>query len=43
MDTLYKILLAAHGLCGLVALVTFWMAASRRRARPGTCAWARPT
>ena len=25
MDTLYRILLAGHGLSGLVALVTFWI------------------
>jgi hypothetical protein len=34
MDTLYKMLLAAHGLCGLVALVTFWMAAFARKGAP---------
>ncbi len=34
MDTLYKILLAAHGLCGLVALVTFWMAAFAKKGAP---------
>lgn len=34
MDTFYKILLSAHGLCGLVALVTFWMAAFAKKGAP---------
>lgn len=34
MDALYKILLAAHGLCGLVALVTFWVAAFAKKGAP---------
>jgi len=34
MDTLYRILLAAHGLSGLVALVTFWTAAAAKKGSP---------
>lgn len=34
MDTLYRILLAGHGLSGLIALVTFWMAAFAKKGSP---------
>lgn len=34
MDTLYRILVAGHGLSGLVALVTFWMAAFAKKGSP---------
>jgi hypothetical protein len=34
MDTVYKALLLAHVLCGLVALITFWMAAFAKKGSP---------
>ena len=34
MDTFYRILVAAHGLVGLVALVTFWLAAFAKKGSP---------
>jgi hypothetical protein len=34
MDTAYKVLLLAHVLCGLIALVTFWMAAFAKKGSP---------
>jgi hypothetical protein len=34
MDTLYRILLAIHGLAGIVALVTFWAAAFAKKGSP---------
>ena len=34
MDTAYQSLLLAHGLSGLVALVTFWIAAFARKGTP---------
>ncbi len=34
MDTAYQSLLLAHGLCGLVALVTFWVAAFAKKGAP---------
>lgn len=34
MDAAYKILLIVHGLCGLVALVTYWIAALAKKGAP---------
>lgn len=34
MDTAYQSLLLVHGLCGLVALVTFWVAAFAKKGAP---------
>lgn len=34
MDTVYKFLLLVHGLSGLVALITFWMAAFAKKGSP---------
>lgn len=34
MDTVYRSLLLAHGLCGLVALVTYWIAAFAKKGSP---------
>lgn len=34
MDTAYQSLLLVHGLCGLVALVTFWIAAFAKKGAP---------
>ena len=34
METAYQSLLLAHGLCGLVALVTFWIAAFAKKGSP---------
>lgn len=34
MDTFYRLLVAAHGLVGLVALVTFWIAAAAKKGSP---------
>jgi hypothetical protein len=34
MDTAYQSLLLVHGLCGLVALVTFWIAAFAKKGSP---------
>ncbi|MGN6151161.1 MAG: hypothetical protein ACTHOH_04015, partial [Lysobacteraceae bacterium] len=34
MDMFYRILVAAHGLVGLVALVTFWLAAFAKKGSP---------
>lgn len=34
MDTIYRILLSAHGLAGLVALATFWLAAAAKKGSP---------
>jgi hypothetical protein len=34
MDTTYKILLALHGIAGLISLVTYWIAAMLRKGSP---------
>jgi hypothetical protein len=34
MDTVYESLLLVHGLCGLIALVTFWIAALAKKGAP---------
>lgn len=34
MDTTYKTLVAVHGIAGLIALVTYWMAAAARKGSP---------
>ena len=34
MDTFYRLLVSAHGLVGLVALVTFWLAAAAKKGSP---------
>ncbi len=34
MDTVYKMLVAVHGLCGLAALITFWLAALAKKGSP---------
>ncbi len=34
MDTFYRLLVSAHGLVGLVALVTFWLAAFAKKGSP---------
>lgn len=34
MDTFYRLLVTAHGLVGLVALVTFWLAAFAKKGSP---------
>lgn len=34
MDTIYRILLSAHGLAGIVALATFWLAAAAKKGSP---------
>lgn len=34
MDTLYDILVGVHGLSGLIALVTFWIAAAAKKGAP---------
>lgn len=34
MDTFYRLLVSAHGLVGLVALVTFWIAAAAKKGAP---------
>ena len=34
MDTIYRLLVSAHGLVGLVALVTFWLAAFAKKGSP---------
>ena len=34
MDTFYRLLVAAHGFVGLVALVTFWIAAAAKKGSP---------